>query len=158
MRTKLCIIIFILSAGIAGCGLGSEETNKSELALLKTTNPSPALLESNTKEKLDLVESIKQDISSMKELYDVAVVKGKEDTLVAYKVKHMYRFQMKRIEKRMSDMLEKKYKDENFTVSSDYKIFLEAVKLNERMKDPDFSDKKANQKLQEIIKLKQEMA
>ncbi|MEH7125153.1 sporulation protein [Bacillus sp. JJ1532] len=158
MRTKFCIIMFIFAAGLSGCGIGTDEPKKSELALVKTTNPSPALLESNTEEKLDLVESIKQDISSMKEIYDVAVLKGKKDTLVAYKVKHMYRFQMKKIEKRMSDMLEKKYKDEKFTVSSDYKIFLEAIKLNERMKDPNFTDKKANQKLQEIIRLKQEMA
>ncbi|MEH7523797.1 sporulation protein [Bacillus sp. JJ1503] len=158
MRTKFCIIMFIFAAGLSGCGIGTDEPKKSKLALVKTTNPSPALLESNTEEKLDLVESIKQDISSMKEIYDVAVLKGKKDTLVAYKVKHMYRFQMKKIEKRMSDMLEKKYKDEKFTVSSDYKIFLEAIKLNERMKDPNFTDKKANQKLQEIIRLKQEMA
>ncbi len=147
-----------MAAGLAGCGIGSDETKKSELALIKTTNPSPALLESNTKEKLDLVESIKQDISSMKEIYDVAVIKGKKDTLVVYKVKQMYRFKMKGIEKRISDKLEKKYKDENFTVSSDYKIFLEAVKLNEKMEDPNFTDKKANQKLEEIIRLKQEMA
>lgn len=158
MKKTFCIIILVMAAGLTGCGIGPEEPKESELALIKTTNPRPALIERNTKEKLDLVESIKEDISSMDEVYDVAVVKGKKDTLVAYKVKHLHRFQMKKIEKRMTDMLEKKYQDEEFTVSSDYKIFLEAVKLNEKMKDPNFSNKEANQKLQEIIKLKQEMA
>ncbi|MBU8877490.1 sporulation protein [Bacillus sp. FJAT-29790] len=156
MRTKLLLIIALLLAGLAGCA--KDDSKKSGLALIKTTNPSPALIEKNTEEKLDLVENIKQDIDSMKEIYDVAIVKGKKHTLVAYKVKHLSRFQMKNIEKRMKNMLEKKYPDVKFTVSSDYKIFLEAVKLNEKMKDHDFSQEKANKKLNEIIKLKQETA
>jgi hypothetical protein len=64
---------------------------------------------------------------------------------------------MKRIEKKMTKMLEEKYPEENFTVSSDYKIFIEAVELQEKMKDPDFSDKKAKKKLDKIIKLQKEM-
>ncbi|MBY0120998.1 YhcN/YlaJ family sporulation lipoprotein [Bacillus sp. S/N-304-OC-R1] len=157
MRTKRYIMIGLLTASLAGCGMGGDDTKDSDLALIKTTNPSPALLGKNTKENLELVDSIKKDISSMKELYDVAVVKGNNDTLVAYKVKHLHRFKMKKIEKRLNEMLEKKYPDENFTISSDYKIFLEAVKLNEKMKDPKYPDKKANEKLKEIIKLKNEM-
>ncbi|GLB58936.1 hypothetical protein NCCP133_10690 [Cytobacillus sp. NCCP-133] len=131
--------------------------NESDLALLKTTNPPPALIEKNTKENLDLIADIEHDIESMEELYDVAVVKGKEKTLVAYKVKHIQRFHMKKIEKKMTKLLEKKYPEEHFIVSSDYKIFIEAVELQEKMKDPDFSDKKAKKKLDKIIKLKKEM-
>lgn len=137
--------------------MNGDDSKDSDLALIKTTNPSPALADKNTKKNLDLIDSIKRDVSSMKELYDVAVVKGKNDTLVAYKVKHLHRFQMKKIEKNLNEKLEKKYPDENFTISSDYKIFLEAVKLNEKMKDPNFSDKKANDMLKKIIKQKQEM-
>ncbi|WP_205416557.1 hypothetical protein, partial [Escherichia coli] len=70
------------------------------------------LLERNTSENLDLVASIEHDVESMKELYDVAIVKGKKDTLVAYKVKHLYRFSMKKIEKKLNDMLEDKYPQE----------------------------------------------
>lgn len=145
-----------LLIAITGCS-GDGEVTESDLALLKTTNPPPTLIEKNTKENLDLVASIEHDVESMKELYDVAVVKGDGDTLVAYKVKHLQRFHMKRIEKKMNKMLEEKYPDENFTVSSDYKIFIEAVELQEKMKDPDFSDKKAKKKLEQIIKLKKEM-
>ncbi|MFE8696399.1 sporulation protein [Cytobacillus sp. FJAT-53684] len=156
MRIKyFCMAAFIF-VGLLGCS--QNDSNESELALIKTTNPSPVVIENNKENKLDLVESIKKDIESIKELYDVAIVKGEEDTLVAYKVKHLQRFHMKKIEKKMNDMLEKKYPDENFTVSSDYKIFLEAVKLNEKMEDPDYPKKKANKRLKEIIKLKNEMA
>ncbi|MBT2688313.1 YhcN/YlaJ family sporulation lipoprotein [Bacillus sp. ISL-47] len=141
---------------ITGCS-GDGEVTESDLALLKTTNPPPTLIDKNTKKNLDLVASIEHDVESMEELYDVAVVKGDGDTLVAYKVKHLKRFNMKKIEKKMNKMLEEKYPDENFTVSSDYKIFIEAVELQEKMKDPDFSDKKAKKKLDKIIKLKNEM-
>ena len=43
---------------------------------------------------------------------------------------------MKKIEKEVNEMLEKKYPDEDFIVSSDYKIFLEAVQIEEKLKDP----------------------
>ncbi|WP_026583737.1 YhcN/YlaJ family sporulation lipoprotein [Bacillus sp. J33] len=156
MRKKHLWLFAAILILISGCS-GDGKVNESDLALVKTTNPPPTLIEKNTKENLDLVKSIEHDVESMEELYDVAVVKGEEDTLVAYKVKHLQRFHMKRIEKKMNKMLEKKYPDENFTVSSDYKIFIEAVELQEKMKDPDFSDKKAKKKLDQIIKLKNEM-
>lgn len=156
MKVKNIMVISIILVVLVSCSQ-NDSNEKSELALIKTTNPSPVLLEKNSNKKLDLVQDIEQDIESMKELYDVAIVKGKKDVLVAYKVKHLHRFKMKKIEKEMKDMLEKKYPDEKFTVSSDYKIFLEAVKLKEKMENTNLSKDKANKELKKIIKLKQEM-
>lgn len=155
MRIFLYIVLFIV-LGLAGCS--QNESKESEMALIKKTDPNPVLIDENTKGNLDLVANIKEAIASYKEIYDVAVVKGKKDTLVVYKVKHLQRFHMKKIEKKIKEKLEKKFPDEKFTVSSDYKIFLEAVKLNEKMQKNDYSEKKANKRLKEIIKLKQEMA
>ncbi len=64
---------------------------------------------------------------------------------------------MKKIEKEVTEMLEKKYPDENFVVSSDYKIFLEAFRLGEKMKEPNFSNEEAQKRLDEIIELKKEL-
>lgn len=155
MRISVYIAIFIL-LGLAGCS--QNESKESELALIKKTDPNPVLIDENTEGNLDLVTNIKEEIASYKEIYDVAVVKGKKDTLVVYKVKHLQRFHMKKIEKKIKGRLDKKFPDEKFTVSSDYKIFLEAVKLNEKMQNPDYSEKKANKRLKEIIELKNEMA
>ncbi|KOP81765.1 YhcN/YlaJ family sporulation lipoprotein [Cytobacillus solani] len=155
MRISVYIVIFIL-LGLAGCS--QNESKESELALIKKTDPNPVLIDENTEGNLDLVTNIKEEIASYKEIYDVAVVKGKKDTLVVYKVKHLQRFHMKKIEKKIKGRLDKKFPDEKFTVSSDYKIFLEAVKLNEKMQNPDYSEKKANKRLKEIIELKNEMA
>ncbi len=156
MNARIITSISIILVVLVGCSQ-NDTNNKSELALIKTTNPNPVLVEKKSEKKLDLVKSIEEDIESMKELYDVAIVKGEKDVLVAYKVKHLHRFKMKKIEKKMNDMLEKKYPDENFTVSSDYKIFLEAVKLKEKMDNKDLSKEKANKQLKKIIKLQQEM-
>jgi hypothetical protein len=128
---------------------------ESQMALMKTTNPTP--LSTERKKNVDRVEDIKRDVSSLPELYDVAVVKGDKDTLVVYKVKHMHRFKMKTIEKNLNKKLEKKHPKENFTVSSDYKIFLESVRLNEKMKSGKLSHSKAEKRLEEIVKMTEDM-
>ncbi|MFO1445574.1 sporulation protein [Bacillus sp. Bva_UNVM-123] len=157
MKGIKVIFILIIFVMLVSCSQ-NDSNKKSELALIKTTNPNPVLLEEHSQKKVVLVANIEHDIESMKELYDVAIVKGDKDVLIAYKVKHLYRFKMKSIEKKLKDTLQKKYPNENFTVSSDYKIFLEAVKLKEKMEKPNYSKEKANKKLKKIIKLKQEMA
>jgi hypothetical protein len=155
MKKIIFVISFVMAAFMGGCN--NDGPKESGVALIKTTNPAPLSFEKNTKKEIDLVASIELDIEDFDELYDVAVLKGKEDILVAYKVKHMQRFRMKKIEKEVNKLLEEKYPDENFTVSSDYKIFLEAVELEESMKDPNYSPKKAEKKLKEIIKMKKEL-
>lgn len=147
---RLILLACILM--LASC---SQNQKDSQLALIKTTNPSPITTDRN--KRTDEVEKIKKDVSSFPEIYDVAVVKGKKDTLVAYKVKHMHRFKMENIEKELNQKLEKRYPKENFTVSSDYKIFLEAVRLNERMKARKLSHIQAEKRLQQIIKMTKDM-
>lgn len=148
------LIIFACLFGLTACN-HDQKVKDSQLALIKTTNPNPVVTDKN--KSLSHVKEIERDVSSFPEIYDVAVVKGKKDTLVAYKVKHSQRFRMKKIEKDLNNRLEKRYPKENFTVSSDYKIFLEAVRLNERMKSAKFSSKKAEKQLKKIIKMTKAM-
>jgi hypothetical protein len=133
----------------------NQQVKDSQLALMKTTNPSPIV--TNKNQSHDRVKEIEEEVSSFPELYDVAVVKGKKDTLVVYKVKHLQRFRMKGIEKNINKMLEKKYPKEKFTVSSDYKIFLEAVRLDENMKTSKYSHHKAEKRLNEIVKMTEDL-
>jgi len=125
------------------------------MSLMKATNPAP--LTTDQQGSQNHVQEIKQEVSSLPQIYDVAVVKGKEDTLVAYKVKHMQRFRMKQIEKDVQKRLEKKFPKEKFTISSDYKIFLEAVRLNEHIKNPKYSERKAESRLKEIVKMTEDL-
>ncbi|WP_338449018.1 sporulation protein [Niallia oryzisoli] len=155
-QTILCVFIMIcLSVIAAGCNTQRNQSSQDYMSLMQTTNPAPRTVASDSKP--DLIKEIEEDVESHKDLYDVAVIKGKKHILVVYKVKHMQRFHMKTIEKEVNEKLEKKYPDENFIVSSDYKIFLEAVRLGEKMKDPKYPDKKADEELEKIVKLKKEL-
>ncbi|HEY9577900.1 MAG TPA: YhcN/YlaJ family sporulation lipoprotein [Pseudobacillus sp.] len=146
-------VIYALAAVIlVGCGF-QEEREDSRLALLKTTNPEPIQIEKNGAS----VEKIRKEVEKVQEIYDAAVIKGDHNILVAYKVRHLDRFQMKKIEKNLKERLEKEYKQEKFIVSSDYKIFLEAVRLREDIDAGKTTNKKADKRLHQIIKLKQEM-
>jgi hypothetical protein len=153
MTSRFWKLGMVLMAFVLLPACGQDNGNESRGALLKTTNPSPLSIENG---KTSHVEKIREDISSFPEVYDVAVIKGKKETLVVYKVKHLNRFKMKRIEAKLNKFLEKKYPKENFKVSSDYKIFLEAVRLNEDEEKHNISEKEAEKRFQKIIKLKDE--
>lgn len=150
------LVIFCIFVGLSGCNQ-EQRSAESRYSLLQTTNPDPAIMESQDLKKSNIAAKVKEEVLSLEEVYDVAIVKGKQDILVAYKVKHLQRFRMKKIEGRITKLLEKNHPKENFTVSSDYKIFLEAVELKEYMDEPDYSEAKAEKKLQHIIKLKNEL-
>jgi hypothetical protein len=140
---------------LAGC---EESSPSSRGALFKKVDPAPLTITKNP-DQLEqiLVEQVKDEASSVKSIYDIAVIKGKKEILVAYKVKHMSRFRMKGIESDLNKILSDKFPDHTFTVSSDYKIFLEAIRLRDKMKNTDYSEKKADKRLKEIISLTNEL-
>ncbi|WP_019240535.1 MULTISPECIES: hypothetical protein [Bacillus] len=153
-------LLFIVMLGaflfIAGC-MDTNKKGEAKMALFKTTNPHPAVLY-ETPEEFKFAEDLQKYVLEFPDIYDAAIITGKKRVLVAYKVKHMKRFGMKKIEKDLKKKLEEKYSDHKFTVSSDYKIFLEAVELNEDLKDENYSRKKARKQFKEIIKLQKEQA
>ena len=148
------VIYIVCVSLLVSCSQGQAE-KESQLALMKTTNPNPTVTQKTNGQ--DKVESIEREVESIDEIYDVAVVKGKEATLVVYKVTHMQRFRMKQIEKDLNKKLEEEYPKEQFTVSSDYKVFLEAVRLVERKDNGRLSDKQAEKRLNEIVKMTSDM-
>lgn len=148
------VILSVCVTLLVSCSQGQTEKD-SQLALVKTTNPNPTVTDKNNGQ--GKAEGIEREVESIDEIYDVAVVKGKKATLVVYKVKHMQRFRMKQIEKDLNKKLEEKYPKEQFTVSSDYKIFLEAVRLVERKNNGSLSDKQAEKRLNEIVKMTSDM-
>jgi hypothetical protein len=154
---SILAIFMLIGAGIAGCTSFGKTSPDSRASLIQSVNPDPGATNDLEEKDINLAKKVKKDIAELDEIYDVAVIVGEKEVLVAYKVKHLKRFGMKRIEKEINKKLEKNYPDEDFIVSSDYKIFIEAVELRERMKDPSFPDKKAEEQLQRIISLKKEL-
>jgi|SRR3954447_10377759 Sporulation lipoprotein YhcN/YlaJ (Spore_YhcN_YlaJ) len=161
MKNKQSVFYFYfllcLVAIMVGCNSNLDEEKEAQLSMISKTNPTPINLSSQPNQSNTTSKKIKEEVESIDSIYDVAVIKGKDKILVAYKVKHLRRFHMKTIEKEVNDKLEKKFPDEDFTVSSDYKIFLEAVRLGEKLKDPSYPDKKAKKELERIIGLSKEL-
>jgi hypothetical protein len=161
MKNKQSVFYFYfllcLVAIMVGCNSNLDEEKEAQLSMISKTNPTPINLSSQPNQGNTTSKKIKEEVESIDSIYDVAVIKGKDKILVAYKVKHLRRFHMKTIEKEVNDKLEKKFPDEDFTVSSDYKIFLEAVRLGEKLKDPSYPDKKAKKELERIIGLSKEL-
>lgn len=154
-KTLISFLLVVGMMGIAaGCGMETPQNSDERWALIRTIDPTPQSVDYHS---VAMAEKVEKDIEKFEEIYDVMVIKGKEETLVAYKVKHLERYHMKKIEKDLDKMLEKNYPGENFVLSSDYKIFLEAVKLKNKMKDPSFSEDKAEEKFQEILSLQKEL-
>ncbi|KKK36989.1 sporulation protein [Mesobacillus campisalis] len=154
----LLALFALLVAGftITGCNQG-KTTRESRVSMIQSVNPEPAAVRRNSGKDHELAEKIKKEVQAVPAIYDVAVIKGKREVLVAYKVKHMQRFHMKRIEKEIKEKLEKKYPKETFIVSSDFKIFIEVLELKKRMKDKDYSEKDSEERLQKIIQFKKEL-
>lgn len=152
---KIQLILAILATILTGCADYSGEETK--MALIKKVDPKPTVFGENESQDLKTIKHVREEVMAIKPVYDVAIVKGDKDTIVAYKVKHMHRFKMKQIEKEINSVLEKKFPKEDFIISSDYKIFLEVIELIDDEKDPNHSDKKAKEKINEIIELKKEL-
>ncbi len=156
-KSSKIIISAVIFLTLSACSYDDgKEHNKSNSALLKTTSPPPIELKQRDEDK-SIAYQVRKEVSKIDEIYDVAVVEGDKNIIVAYKVKHLQRFRMKKIEKELTKKLNKEYPDEKFIVSSDYKIFLESVRLKEDLDDDNMSNDEAGKRFKKIIRLKEEM-
>ncbi|KIL50217.1 hypothetical protein KP77_15920 [Jeotgalibacillus alimentarius] len=103
------------------------------------------------------VKEVAQRIEDTKELYDSVVVAADSTLVVSYKVKHMNRFQMKSIEKKMKSWLTEKYPEKEIVLSSDYKIFMELYAFSDKWQTGELNEQEAMDEIEKIIKLKKEM-
>ncbi|GIN83962.1 hypothetical protein J6TS2_03480 [Heyndrickxia sporothermodurans] len=152
---KNFISILVILFFLIGCN-HQQDSKESRLALMKTTQPKPVKIV-QTKMKRSISDEVKNAVLNNKQIYDAAIIEGEKKILVAYKVKHFYRFKMKSIEKKLKKQLEKEFPNRTFIVSSDYKIFLESVRLKEAMSDHTISDQEAKKRFKKIIKLTEEL-
>ncbi|MGG0410552.1 YhcN/YlaJ family sporulation lipoprotein [Peribacillus simplex] len=152
------LVFIVVLCVLTACN--SQNDGKTEnLAMIKRTNPEPMDIINGMDEKDEkgLISKVKETVANEDTIYDVIVVKNGKKIIVAYKVKHLQRFHMKKIEKTVTENLEEKFPKNDFIVSSDYKIFLESVRLNELLKEKDVPEKKARKKFKEIEELQKEL-
>jgi len=156
MIKKILVSVLLCSMLISsGCSNQPSE-KKSNVSLVKKTQPAPIEITYKKKEK-SIAFQVREKMKKINEIYDVAVIEGDHKILVSYKVKHLQRFRMKKIEKDLTKLLNKEFPKHSFVVSSDYKIFLEAIRLKEELEDGNISNKEAKKRFEKLIKLKKEM-
>jgi hypothetical protein len=156
---KASFLVFIVVLCVLTACSNKNDGKTENLAMIKRTNPEPMDIINGMDEKDEkgLISKVKETVANEDTIYDVIVVKNGKKIIVAYKVKHLQRFHMKKIEKTVTENLEEKFPENDFIVSSDYKIFLESVRLNELLKEKDVPEKKARKKFKEIEELQKEL-
>ena len=148
---KTCLLISIL-VFLAACTPDSD-SNEAKASLFKSVNPKPVYLSGKDKAPL---EKIKTEVSNFEEIFDVSVIQKGDQILVAYKVKHMNRFRMESIEQKITKKLNRDFPKHQFLVSSDMKIFLEAIELTVHVQKENYSKKKAEKWFGNIVRLQKE--
>lgn len=115
--------------------------NQSEsVGTNSVTNQDIAMNASNFVKKLDVIT-------------DAVAVNNDKEIFLAYKVKHLERFRLKKIEKRVKKSLEEEFPFYQITVSSDLKLFLETGKLKEKLSKEKMTSKKLSREIEELNNL-----
>ncbi|KIL47432.1 hypothetical protein [Jeotgalibacillus campisalis] len=123
-------------------------------AMFEKVGPSELIIHDTHEEKVHIIN---EKLQKSEELYDTIIIAGEDKILVSYKVHHMNRFHMKKIEKKIKKWTEEEFPDQEVDVSSDYKIFLESYNLFQSWEDGSLSIEEAQKKLDKIITLKNDL-
>lgn len=149
------ILFFLWFLLLAGCQMAGADTRQEADDHIRILDLSGGT-EDHSSDHEQYETDIKNIVQEVPAIFDVMVIQGQEETLVTYKVRQMQRFRMKKIEKELKKKLADVFPDESFTVSSDFKIFLESRRLQERMDQGKLTRDDAGKRLQEIIQLSKE--
>ncbi|MDF2535717.1 MAG: sporulation protein [Bacillales bacterium] len=151
-RKSFLYIIVLVTLILASCTPDSD-SHEAKASLFKSVNPKPVYLSGKDKAPLD---KIKTDVSNLEEIFDVSVIQKGNQILVAYKVNHLNRFRMESIEQKITKKLSRDFPKYQFLVSSDMKIFLEAIELTVHVQKENYSKKKAEKWFGNIVQLQKE--
>jgi hypothetical protein len=148
-RMIFVLLIFLL----VGCAK-ENEVQKQSLQKLNLTQTSAK----KTADRADQAEAEKavQIVKQRREVNDVRAVSSEKKMIIAYKVKHLERFRMKKIEKAIRKELEKKFPNHEIVVSSDLKLFWKTEELKQKLEKKRFDQKKLDKEIDVLKKLSEE--
>lgn len=148
MKSLLNIMILIVVMA-TGCQL-EDETKKTE-----TSNP---ILQLSTSGEIgqNASKHAEEVLKKQNNLMDVQAINDDKKLLIAAQLPHNDRFQMKKIEKKLTKQVEKHFPDREITLSLDKKIHLEIKDLKEQLAKGKLDNKKLKKEIDRIIKLSKE--
>ncbi|WP_251525919.1 YhcN/YlaJ family sporulation lipoprotein [Metabacillus litoralis] len=132
----------------SGCNMTNANNEKNSINITNVSSQ-------NTK-NLNMTDQVKQLLNKQKEVSDVKVVNSDKELFIAAEIKHMDRFRIKEIEKKLKKLTEDNYPNHNVTLSTDMKIFLELDELEKKVNEKNMSKKKIEKELKRIKSLSEE--
>lgn len=138
---------FILLLVLFGCSPSNEaEKDNNGANQLEMTKLS-------TKQSInqDTANKVKEAVGQFKEITSVKAIEVANKMVIAFEVKHIYRFQLEKLRSAVKDKVKKMYPDIEPTVSTDQKIFMEVEKIEKNIRN--YSKEKLKEKVDKIIKM-----
>ncbi|MDM5201045.1 YhcN/YlaJ family sporulation lipoprotein [Fictibacillus enclensis] len=138
----ILIPLLVLLLLNSGCNKPKEESKK------KNENSTTKIAYVQTQQSAS--QKAKKEILSMEEIIDVKAVNSDKEMFVAAKPKHLERFQLKSLRKKIKKRLEKRFPDLKVYVSTDQKILKKLEELENKLNEPKMNSKKIDKELQKI--------
>jgi hypothetical protein len=132
----------------SGCNMTNANNEKNSINITNVSSQ-------NTK-NLNMTDQVEQLLNKQKQVSDVKVVNSDKELFIAAEIKHMDRFRIKEIEKKLKKLTEDNYPNHNVTLSTDMKIFLELDELEKKVNEKNMSKKKIEKELKRIKSLSEE--
>lgn len=153
----LAMVLIATTATLSACSPDSD-SEEALASLFVPVDLEPVTLNEEGYDRFDeqLVTFIQEELERDDKIHDAMVIQNGDDILVAYKVRQLSRFNMEKIESDVNKMLEKNFPSYNFIVTSDFKIFLEAVELAVHVDQEDYPKDKAKVWFDKIVELEKE--
>ncbi|MFC7060296.1 YhcN/YlaJ family sporulation lipoprotein [Halobacillus seohaensis] len=146
---KLLTLMITLFALAAGCQ-SDNETKKTD-----SSQPIQQLSNGELNDQ-NVSKQAEEVLQKKNHLQDLQAINDDKKLLIAAQVPHNERFQMKKIEKRLTEQAEKQFSGHNVTLSLDKKIHLEVEKLKQQLANGKINEKKLTTEINRIIKLSKE--
>ncbi|MGX1900584.1 peptidoglycan-synthase activator LpoB [Thermolongibacillus altinsuensis] len=147
------LIFFLFIFVLFGCSK-ENEVQKQSLQKLNLTQTSTK--ETAHRDDQNVAEKAVQIVKQKREVNDVLAVNSEKKMIVAYKVKHLERFRMKKIEKAIRKELEKNFPNYEIIVSSDLKLFWKTEELKQKLEKKRLDQKKLDKEIDMLKKLSKE--
>lgn len=149
-KWKFGLSLLLIIGFCYGCNENHENNSKEDVNVspIKVTKPFSQ----------SVTNQVIETVSKKEEITDVKAVNSDKDLLVAIKLRHFDRFQLKKIEKDIKVELKKLHPKYSILVSADQKLYFELDKLEEKIQKNTMSKKKLEKEIKEIKSLLKEQS
>ncbi|SHG90802.1 hypothetical protein [Virgibacillus chiguensis] len=147
------LTIVVLSLLIVGCNTAntletSKENEKDEVNITKISR-NQSIDQTPSNQAKDLLQQ-------HSEINAIHAVNTDKQLLATVEVKHMQRFKLQNIKKKLTKKLQKNFPDLKVELSADKKIMMELGKLEKNLNKKQYSKKEVQKEVQRIIDFSKE--